>query len=342
MTASTSKDGQEHEVHKAVSRELVRPRPERRSDQDRTRVVLVRQPIKDVTPDTGRDVVVRYIVVALALVVLIGSLLTALGALGATLGFEDAFGLPRRQINLATSFIEGTAVVAEIPSIVLRGGETAVLLPVLGFICVGIPAALLALARPRIPGARQPRAGVRALAATGAIIGVCTAVAAVIWCIVPWRATIVSSMPPALAGYIDWHKLLELIAGIDAFVFVALVLWCILAFRFPLPRWGQTLTSVILLACTAMVFVAMARSNGVVRGLDTVRPVTEAGNSLLIGEMAGGQLVASVTGTAFNFGNTSDVFSSAIVTAPVSFQGRNSLNELLREASSTQRPLPRP
>ena len=159
----TQDEDEASEVQQAMTRELARPRPGRRPDQDRTRVVLVRQPVKDVSQDADRDVLLRYIVAAFSLVVLLGSLLVALGALGGTLGFEDALGPPRRHLNLTTSFIEGTATVGAIPSIVLRASDIAVLLPLFGFISVGIPAALLALARPRVPGARLPRQGIRTL-----------------------------------------------------------------------------------------------------------------------------------------------------------------------------------
>ena len=328
-----SRDEPDDEVQRVVSRELVRPRPERRGDQDRTRVVLVRQPVKDVSQEVGRDSLIRYIIVAFALVVLLGSMLIALGALGATLGFEDALGLPRRHINLTTSFIEGTATVAAIPSIILNAGESAVLLPVLGLISVGIPAALLALARPRIPGARPSRPGIRALSATGAVIAVCVAVAAVVWCVVPWRVSIVEQMDTKGYTYLQWRSFLELISGIDTFVFVSLVLWCVLGFRFPLPRWGRAFTTVILLAATATIFVAMSTSTGTTRGLDAKRPLVAESNGLLLGEVGSGRLVATVVEGRVR---------SSIETGSLNFIGRSSLDKELRQASTSQGPVPGP
>ena len=295
--------------------------------------MLVRQPVKDVSQDPWRDMLLRYFVVAMSLVVLLGSLLVALGSLGATLGFEESLGLPRRHLDLITSFIEGTATVAEVPSMVLSAGDFAVLLPLLGFISVGIPAALLALARPRVPGARLPRQGIRTLAATGAVIAILVALAAIIWCIVPWRTLVVDRMPVDISSYVHWRELLDLIAGIDVFIFASLLLWCILGFRFPIPRWGRAFTTVILIASAATVFVAMSRSTGISHGFDAQRPLVDGRESLVLGEAGAGLLVATVT---------DDGITSAIETGTLEFSGRSSLDEVLREVRSNQGPVPRP
>ena len=89
----------------------------------------------------------------------------------------------------------------------------------------------------------------------------------------------------------------------------------------------------ILLASTATVFVAMSASTGTSQGLQAQRPLVDEGKSLVLGEVGQGQLVSTVA----NGGIT-----SAVETGTLKFSGRGTLDELMRGASLSQSPGPRP
>lgn len=316
-----------------MSKQLARPRPERGPDQDRTRVVFVRQPVKRIARESGRDPLLRYIFISCAITIVVVALLAALGALGSALGFEDTLGLPRRTTDLARSFVQGIATVTTMPSTILRAGEGAILLPLLGFLGVGIPAALLALARPRVPGAPLPRSGVRALASTGGVLACVLAGVCIAWSVLPWRTAIVTGFPDQVAGYPIWRFKVDLVTSIDVFAFIALVLWCVLGFRLGLPRWGRALTCVALLAATATVFVAMSLSSGVVHGLEAQRPQIHVDGALLLGNVGGANLLARVT---------PEGIQSSLGSGPLEFVGTSSLAVELAQASTAQVDGPRP
>ena len=332
---AATEDDAGDEVRRAMNRELARPRPERRAEQDRTRVVLVRQPVKDVSSSNEGDGFLRMTVGLFSIVVLVAAMLLALGALGSSLGFSDALGLPHQATGLVASFIEGTAMVASFPSIIRAAGNNAVLLPLFGLVFIGLPCALLVLARPRIPGARPPRQGVRMLSDLGALLGVLIGLVAVIWCVLPWRAAVVDGLPADMTAYGSWRDSLDFIAANDIFLFISLLLWCVLGFRFSLPRWGRAFTVVILLACTATIFVGMARSTGTIQGLDAPRPMVTDGSALLVGGSDSGMLIMILD----------DAYQSpAFVIEPgaMAFKGRSSIDAELRRMSGDQTPGPRP
>lgn len=277
-----------------MSKTLARPRPNRDSEQDRSRVVFVRQPVKQLAQETGQDQLFRYIFITCSVVIALAASLAALGAIGATLGFEDGFGLPRRGTDAARSFVDGISMTAFMPATILRAGEGIVLLPVIGFLWVGIPSAMLALARPRVPGAPLPDAGSRALASTGGAIACVIAVGTVFWCLLPWRQAVFASDPASFPNYLEWRDRLDVVAGVDVFLFIGLALWCVLGFRLGLPRWGRALTCVTLLVSITMMFAAMSVSTGIVQGLDARRPVVAGSGSLLVGQVGSANLLVTV------------------------------------------------
>jgi hypothetical protein len=316
-----------------MSKQLARPRPDRGSDPDRTKVVFVRQPVKQLARETDQDNLLRYVFVTCSLAIALTAVLAALGGIGSTLGFEDGLGLPRRTSNVMSSLVDGISTVSAMPLSILRAGEDAILLPLLGPLWVGIPAALLTLARPRVPGAPLPAAGSRALAATGAVFAGLVSVGGVIWVISNWRGDIISSFPLDASGYSSWREQLDLVSGIDVFVFLALVLWSVLGFRLGLPRWGRALVCVALLAASTTVFVAMSTSTGIVHGLDSSRPMVEGGGGLLVGNVGDVPLLVEVE---------SDRLRVSMASAPLEFSGSSTLGEQLAGAVPGQVDGPRP
>jgi hypothetical protein len=250
--------------------------------------------VKQLSRETGQDQLFRYIFVTCSVVIALAAFLAGLGAIGATLGFEDGFGLPRRSTDAARSFVDGISMIAFMPDTILRAGDGIVLLPVLGFLWIGIPSAMLTLARPRVPGAPLPDAGSRALASTGGAIACTIAVATVIWCMFPWRQGIVTSDPASFSNYPEWRDRLDIVAGVDVFLFVGLALWCVLGFRLGLPRWGRALTCVTLLVSITMMFAAMSVSTGIIQALDARRPVVDGSGSLLVGQVGSAHLLMTV------------------------------------------------
>ncbi|MCH2144365.1 MAG: hypothetical protein MK082_04365 [Phycisphaerales bacterium] len=316
-----------------MTKQLARPRPGRKSDSDRTKVVFVRQPVKQVAQEADRDHLLRCIVLTCFLALALTAVLAALGAIGGTLGFEDGLGLPRRATDVPSAFVEGIAMVSAMPSSILRSGEDMILLPLLGPFFVGVPAALLALARPRVPGAPLPDAGSRALATTGAVFAMAIAVAGIIWSVLAWRVDVVSALPAIPAELGDWRERLELISGIDVFAFLSLVLWSILAFRLGLPRWGRALTCTTLLVATAVVFVSMSISSGLLHGLDVRRPAVKETGQALIGGV--GDLPVLVEFKVLGAPVSHVHLDVALASDDVEFRGTTTLSEgLARIASS--------
>jgi hypothetical protein len=315
-----------------MSKTLARPRPNRDSEKDRSRVVFVRQPVKQLPRETGQDHLFRYIFITSSVVIALAAFLAALGAIGSTLGFEDGFGLPRRSIDTARSFVDGISMIAFMPDTILRAGEGIVLLPVVGFFWVGIPSAMLTLARPRVPGAPLPDAGSRALASTGGAIACAVAVATAVWCMLSWRQEIVTSDPASLSDYNAWRDSLDIVAGADIFLFIGLALWCVLGFRLGLPRWGRVLTCVTLLVSITMMFAAMSVSSGIIKGLDARRPVVAESGSLLVGQVGASHLLLSIH---------PDRVTSSLDAGNLEFSGMSSLSrELALDSVQTDEPRP--
>ena len=318
-----------------MSKRLTRPRPEGRDEgAERPRTIYVRQPVKQLASESGRDQIYRHILVTFSVVLATAVFLAALGAIGTVLGFEPGFALPPRDLTAVGALVDGIAMITSMPDTILRAGEWFVLLPVLGFLWVGIPAAMLTLARPRVPGAPLPSAGSRALSGTGGAVACLVAVASVIWCLLPWRRTVVLAGAAPRATFTEWGHQLDVVGGADVFIFLGLALWCVLGFRLGLPRWGRALTCITLLVAIAVMFTAMASSAGLVGGLHARRPLVEDGSALLMGRSGPRNLLVEVG---------PEGMSSVLTDHDLRFSGRHaSLIEVMSRGSGQVGSPPRP
>lgn len=314
-----------------MSKQLTRPRPTRTTDQDRTRVVFVRQPVKQVTQQAEPDDLLRSILITSAVAIAATFLLAAMGAIGSSLGFEATMGLPHRTTTITGSFVEGIMIVTAAPGIMLAAGESVILLPLLGSLWIGVPAALLTLARPRVPGAPLPDIGSRALAMTGAVAAILVAVASVVWCMVGPSA-FTGPFPDEVGGYLRWRGALETVGAIDVFLFLGLVLWCVLGFRLGIARWAHALTCVAMVLATVIMFISMSTSIGLITELEQPRPVSGESQRLLVGNVGDAALLLDID---------AEGVSGGLETGSILFRGTGSVSEMLerREAVQTDDPL---
>jgi len=289
-------------------------------------VVFVRQPVKQVASEAEPDLILRSILITSSVAIAATFVLAAMGAIGATLGFESALGLPQRSTTLVGAFIDGIMMISAAPGIVLSAGESLILLPLLGSLWVGVPAALLTLARPRVPGAPLPAVGSRALAVTGAVVALLVAVASVIWCLVG-TAMLAGPFPSGPDGFPVWIRALETVGAVDVFLFIGLSLWCVLGFRLGIPRWAHALTSAAMVVATVIMFISMSTTVGLITEIERPRPVSRDSGQLLLGNVGDAALLAGVDDTGVG---------GALATGSVDFRGVESVSGRIRGLESDQ------
>lgn len=227
----------------------------------KTRVVLVRHPVKSVRASDEADR--TPLVVALWVIGTLGGLglLWALGHVGFRLGFATTMRVPHLSDAPVGGFATGIRMVLGVPEMVLEAGLANPMMLMVAFVLIAIPAAGLSAARPRRPGGPRGPVIVDVFAAIGAIVAGLNAVAIVTWFSSPLRQDLLRPLPFAPAEAAEWAEQLRVVAGFDVLAVVASALWVVLVLRLPVPLWLRALATTVCIFVLVLMTVGMAISN---------------------------------------------------------------------------------
>jgi len=277
------------------------------------------------TPDPLSDFL--RLVGFIATILVISLLLVAvIGLIGVRLGFEPSIGLPTRSMGWSDFLINGFEMTRTLPDVITLVGNQQILLPVLGFMLIGTPAALLVIARPRVPGGPALSAQVQGLALAGSLFSTLFYVGSAIWLAGPWRTEGLDSSRIVTDGYASWFESFILICGVDAFLLCAMVPWLVFAFRLPLFRELQFATRAIALVGSIFILFGASITIGLHNGLMKPRLIDDS-NSVFAGTVGDDLLVVELDQVTWR---ASYVFIEA---DSFRFQGMSSFDRLLRSDS---------
>lgn len=294
-----------------------------RSGSTEAQVRYISRPVRAVqAPDPLGDSLRLGGLIGLILVIVL-LLVAVAGLIGIRLGFEPSFGLPSRTFGGSDFLVFGFEMVRTLPDIVTRVGNQQILLPVLGFMLIGTPAALLVIARPRVPGGPALRPQVQGLALAGSLFSSLFYIGAVVWLAGPWRTEVLAGVSPLFEGYLSWFNAFVIICGVDTFLICAMVPWLIFSFRLPLFRELQFATRAIALTGSVLILFGASITLGIHNGLMKPRLV-EGTTSVLLGSVGDDLLVVELDPVFFR--STSLVIDADTVR----FDGMSSIDRLLR------------
>ena len=237
----------------------------------RTRVLIVRQPMKSV----GRAEEGSRLPLKLALGCIITIAILAgvwlLGSLGHRLGFAAAARVPELTIDPAAALAGGAEMIMYAPVMIIHAGLTHLGALLLAFFAVIIPAAGLAAARPTVPGGpRQTQLGVT-FSYIGAVTAGVSALCVLWWSASPLRRGLVGDLPFRLGDAPGWIENMRAAGGLDTLAVVASALWVVLIFRLSLPLWLKALAITASLAAAVIAMTCFAASMGAAAGMESGR-----------------------------------------------------------------------
>ncbi len=253
---------------------LVRYPTPRPVGQTRTRVVVVRQPIRSVGTSAQGD----RLPVRLALGVIVSFAILAgvwlLGALGHHLGYASALRVPELSLEPFSALANGARMLVTAPVTVIQAGMTYSLWLILAFVAMILPAAGLAAAKPLVPGGpRQPQLGV-VFSHIGAIAACISALLVVWWSASPARRAMIEPLPLQIDLAPNWLQQWRAASGFDTIAVIATALWVVLMFRLAIPTWLKALATTASLAAAVIAFACFATTAGCVTGMQTGRSVS--------------------------------------------------------------------
>lgn len=240
----------------------------------KTKIVLVRQPVKSVrrTDEIDRTPLRLAIGVIVALGVV--GVVWLLGYLGYRLGFAPLVRVPDLAIDgSGGGLVTGAMMLIALPKVILYAGMAEPMWLMLGFVLIAIPAASLGAVKPRALGGPRPKQAAVVLSSLGAAAAMLNGAAMIAWTVSPWRARYLGELPfnPALAE--AWQENLRIASGLDVLATVAAALWVVVTMRLTIPLWLRALAASASLFALVVVAVAMSMSNAAAAQIDAHRSV---------------------------------------------------------------------
>lgn len=180
-----------------------------------------------------------------------------LGAVGHGLGFAMAMRVPDLDTGGVRALSTGVMMLVDTPGFVLQAGIAQPFWLLAAFFLLSIPAAGLAAAEPRRPGAPPPNEVYAAIANLAAVGAMLTTAGLLWWTSSPVRQGLMRPMP--LTDATDtaaWTDDVATAAGLDILAVVGLALWVVLVFRLPVAGWLRALSASV--GCFGLVVVGVA------------------------------------------------------------------------------------
>ena len=255
--------------------ELARPilRPQPPGAPQRTKVLLVRQPVKSVRHSDQPDRTMVRLVIGVLATLGSAACVWFIGHIGFRLGFAPLVGVPELSSHPGEGFVTGMLMLINGPRVILQAAIEQPMWLLIAFGVLAIPAAGLSAARPPSPGGPRPsQLAVTSSHAAAILGGLCT-IAITWWTVSPQRTKLVTALPMDPRDATEWLRGMQTAAGIDLLGFIAAALWVVLAFRLPVAMWLKALMVSVTFFGLVVVTVAMSISNGSAAHTETGKSV---------------------------------------------------------------------
>lgn len=250
-----------------------------------TRVVLVRQPVRNVSPSgEPSPLPVRLAIGVIAVLGGMG-LLWLLGTLGYHLGFARTIGMPGLDAPAGGSIITAIVLLMSVPMTILRAGIAQPLWLMVGFVAIAVPAGAMAAVRPASPGGPRPHVLTVVFSYTSAAAAIAMSVLFAWWVVSPLRGSLLQPFPGMVDDVPRWLADMQLAAGADVLAVVSMGLWVVLAMRVVIPRWLRGLAATATIVAMVIAAAAMAISSGSVsqiRQQQYATTLSDRGDAVLI------------------------------------------------------------
>ncbi|MCI0362697.1 MAG: hypothetical protein L0Y44_14170 [Phycisphaerales bacterium] len=239
----------------------------------KTKVLLVRQPVKSVRKSDEPDRTMIRIVVGV--ITALGTIATVwlIGHLGYRLGFAPMMRVPELSAPGGQALANGTFMLISMPRVILQAGIDQPMWLMLGFALIAIPAATLGAIGPTAPGGPRPKPAAVFLAMTGAVAAGLNAIALLWWTVSPFRSSLLRQLPFDPSDAAAWLDNLQTVSGLDVLGVIAAALWVVVAMRLPIPLWLRGVSASACLFSLIVAAVAMSMSNAAVAQIIAPRSV---------------------------------------------------------------------
>ncbi len=254
-----------------------------RAGSSRTKILLVRQPVRSVRqsdePD-GRGL--RLAVGVTATVGLLGGL-WVMGFLGFRLGFAPAVRVPELMGGLGDGLATGTIMMISIPRVIIRAGMAEPGWLMAGFALIAVAAAGISAVGPRTPGGPRPSAAAVTFSRAGAIGAAINTFLLIWWTGSGLRNGKVGDLPFELEPQNTalWVDNLRTVAGLDVLAVIAAAVWVVLVLRLAIPVWLRVIAATASFFALGVVMVAMAMSNAAAAQIEAPRSLVFLGDGSL-------------------------------------------------------------
>lgn len=251
-----------------------KPRPPARiPPASKTKILLVRQPVKSVRhADQADRTSVRLAIGVIVALGVIG-VVWLMGYLGWRLGFAPIMRVPDLHIEGSGGIATGTLMLIGLPRVILEAGIAQPMWLMGAFALICVPAASLGGIKAPVRGGPKLKPAIVAMLYTGAIFAMLNAIGLMWWTVSPFRNQFVTELPYAPANIKDWLDNLRIVGGLDALGVVAAALWVVVAMRLPVPMWLRALASSICLFVLVVITVAFAVTNATITQVTAQRSV---------------------------------------------------------------------
>lgn len=252
-----------------------------RPGSSRTKILLVRQPVRSVRqsdePD-GRGL--RLAVGVTATVGLLGGL-WLMGFLGFRLGFAPAVRVPELMGGLGDGLATGTIMMISIPRVIIRAGMAEPGWLMAGFALIAVAAAGISAVGPRTPGGPRPSAAAVTFSRAGAIGAAINTFLLIWWTGSGLRNGKVDDLPFEPQHTAMWVDNLRTVAGLDVLAVIAAAVWVVLVLRLAIPVWLRVMAATASFFALGVVMVAMAMSNAAAAQIEAPRSLVFLGDGSL-------------------------------------------------------------
>ena len=248
-----------------LARSIVRP------GTTRTKVLLVRQPVKSVRKrdEPDRTALHLTIGVIVAVGILVGVWL--MGHLGFRLGFAPAVRLPELLGEPGEGLATGTLMLLSVPRVIILAGVVDPSWLMVGFALIAIPAAGLSAAKVPAPGGPRLSPAAVTFSFVGAIAAGVNTLAMLWWTASQVRNDKIGELPLVLGSADQWLENLQTVAAFDVLMVIAAALWAVLVLRLAIPRWLKAITASASFFTLVVLAVALSISNAAVAQIEADR-----------------------------------------------------------------------
>lgn len=260
---------------RANPRPLARPNPA----GAKTKVLLIRQPVKSVRRSDEPNLASFKLMIGVVAALGVLTAVWLLGFLGYRLGFAPMMRVPELVIQPVDALATGTLMLISIPWVILQAGIAEPMGLMLGFVLIAIPAASLGAIKPAAPGGPRPKTAVVAISYIGAIAGCLNALGMLWWMISPYRQAHLGDLPLNPFHAEVWLANLQIAAGLDVLAVAAAALWAVVLMRLAIPLWMRGLSASLGIFALIVIAVAMAMSNVAASQMTTGRSLVHTGGS---------------------------------------------------------------